>query len=214
MFSLFRKLLPREDRFFELFERHADLIVESAAVLARMLEGGERVQSAANELDALESAADEVTREAMTAVRRSFITPFDRSAITSLISALDDVVDEMWHTAKTVGIYGVTQFEPQMRKSAELAGEAAKLVKEAVPLMRNIGRNGTRLHEITEQIVHLEGRADELHDEGLRALYEAHGEEHPIRFFVGREIYRYVERVLDRLQDVADEMQGIVIDHA
>lgn len=214
MFSLFRKIMPREDRFFDLFERHAELMVQSTAALGRMLEGGDTVASAAEELGELESAADDVTREAMTAVRRSFITPFDRSAITSLVAAMDDAIDEMWHTAKTVGIYGVTEFEPQMRKSAEFACQAAKLVQEAVPLMRNIGRNGARLHEITERIVHLEGRADELHDEGLRALFQAHGNERPTDFFVGREIYRYVERILDRLQDVADEINGIVIDHA
>jgi uncharacterized protein Yka (UPF0111/DUF47 family) len=80
--------------------------------------------------------------------------------------------------------------------------------------MRNIGRNATRLHEVTEAIVDLEGRADDLHDEGLAALYEQHGGDRPIQFFVGRELYRYVERVLDRFQDVADEIQGIVIDHA
>lgn len=214
MLSLFRKIMPREDRFFDMFERHAKLMVEATAALREMLEGGETVQAAADRIGELESAADDVTREAMTAVRRSFITPFDRSAITSLVAAMDDVIDEMWHTAKTVGIYDVTHFEPQARKSAEFACQAAKLVAEAIPLMRNIGRNGARLHEITEQIVHLEGRADEQHDEGLRALFKAHGADRPTEFFVGREIYRYVERVLDRLQDVADEIQGIVIDHA
>jgi uncharacterized protein Yka (UPF0111/DUF47 family) len=80
--------------------------------------------------------------------------------------------------------------------------------------MRNIGRNASRLHQLTETIVELEGRADTLHDAGLGALFEAHGAENPMGFFVGREIYRYVERVLDRLQDVADEIRGIVIDHA
>ena len=80
--------------------------------------------------------------------------------------------------------------------------------------MRNIGRNAGRLHEITEQIVHLEGRADELHAAGLKALYQAHGATKPMAFIVGREVFSHIERVLDRLEDVADEMQGIVIDHA
>jgi uncharacterized protein Yka (UPF0111/DUF47 family) len=146
-------------------------------------------------------------------VRRSFITPFDRSAITRLITAMDDAVDEMWHTAKTVGIYGATEFEPKMQESAELACQQARLVQEALPLLRNIGRNNARLLEITEKIVRLEGEGDDLHDEGLRALLERH-RDRPIDFFVGREIYRYVERVLDRMQDVADEIHGIVIDHA
>ena len=213
MGGVIQKILPREDRFFDLFERQVAVLVSAAAALPRLLEGKTIAQSL-DEIRRLETEADDITRDVLTAVRRSFITPFDRSAITSLISAMDDAVDEIWHTAKTVRIYGVREFEPQLRASADLGRQAAELVREAIPLMRNIGRNAARLHSITEAIVHLEGQADGLHDEGLSALYEAHGEAHPIRFFVGRELYRYVERVLDRFQDVADEIQGIVIDHA
>jgi uncharacterized protein Yka (UPF0111/DUF47 family) len=209
--GIVHKLLPREDKFFDMFAEQARLLVEAADALAELLEGS---ALAHDRIRTLETAADDVTRSVMHAVRRSFITPFDRSAITALISAMDDAVDEIWHTAKTAGIYRATQFEPQMRESAKLAGEAARLIAEAVPLMRNIGRNGARLHAITEAVVHLEARADTLHDEGLTALFDAHGESAPMGFFVGREIYRYVERVLDRMQDIADEIQGIVIDHA
>lgn len=213
MFKFIRKVMPREDRFFDMFERHAEVLVNSADTLVRLLDGGNG-NTAHDELGDLENAADDITAEVLTAVRRSFITPFDRSAITALIGAMDDAVDEMWHTAKTVGIYGASSFEPQMKQSAELAARAARLVAEALPLMRNVGRNGGRLLELTEKIVRLEGEADSLHDEGLQSLFLAHGKERPSEFFVGREIYRYVERVLDRLQDVADEIHGIVIDHA
>jgi predicted phosphate transport protein (TIGR00153 family) len=214
MSGVIGKILPREDKYFDLFERQADVLVRAAEALARLLGGGNAVAQSLNDIRELETRADDITRDVLTAVRRSFITPFDRSAITSLISSMDDAVDEIWHTAKTVRIYGVAEFEQQMRGSADLAREAARLVREGIPLMRNIGRNAGRLHEITEAIVYLEGRADGLHDEGLTALYEEHGSARPIVFFVGRELYRYVERVLDRFQDIADEIQGIVIDHA
>lgn len=213
MSGMLQKILPRQERFFDLFERHADVLVHAADALAQLLTA-KTILKSLNEIRDLEIAADDITRDVLTAVRRSFITPFDRSAITSLISAMDDAVDEIWHTAKTVRIYHVDTFEPQVCASAELAREAARLVREAIPLMRKIGRNSARLHTITEAIGKLEGRADGLHDEGLSALYDAHGAERPIKFFVGREIYRFVERVLDRFQDVADEIQGIVIDHA
>jgi uncharacterized protein len=209
MSGIVHKLLPREDKFFDMFARQAALLVEASDALVELLDGGasqERIRD-------LETRADDVTREVMHAVRRSFITPFDRSAITALISVMDDAVDEIWHTAKTARTYDATQFAPQQRESAKLAAHAARLVAEAVPLMRNIGRNGARLHEITEAIVHLETRGDTLHDEGLTALFQASGSD-PMGFFVGREIYRYIERVLDRMQDIADEIQGIVIDHA
>jgi uncharacterized protein len=213
MGGVIQKMLPREIKFFDLFERQADVLVSAADALAQLLTGA-TIPKSLDEIRAFETTADDITRDVLTAVRRSFITPFDRSAITSLISSMDDAVDEIWHTAKTVRIYGVTQFEPQVRASADLARLAAQLVREAIPLMRNIGRNAARLHEITEKIVHLEGRADALHDEGLTALFDRLGAEQPTQFFVGRELYRFVERVLDRFQDVADEIQGIVIDHA
>lgn len=213
MTGVIQRILPREDRFFDLFERQADLLVSAANALARLL-GGTNIAASLDEIRSLETQADDITREVLTAVRRSFITPFDRSAITSLISSMDDAIDEIWHTAKTVRIYRVTEFERQAQQSAALAGKAALLVREAIPLMRNIGRNAARLNEITEAIVHLEGQADDLHDEGLATLFDAFGAEQPTRFFVGRELYRYVERVLDRFQDVADEIQGIVIDNA
>lgn len=213
MSGIVAKIMPRADRYFDLFERHAGLVVEAADALSRLL-GGEQIDKCLEEIRNLETQADDITRDVLTAVRRSFITPFDRSAIASLVSAMDDAVDEIWHTAKTVRIYRVEQFEPQMRGSAELAREAARLVREAIPLMRNVGRNATRLHQITEAIVQCEGRADALHDEGLATLFDRHGSTQSTALFVGRELYRYIERVLDRLQDVADEIQGIVIDHA
>ena len=213
MVSIIQKILPREDKYFDMFERQADVMVKATEALGRLL-AGDNIAQSLDDIRKHETDADDITREVLTAVRRSFLTPFDRSAITSLINAMDDAVDEIWHTAKAVRIYSVGEFEPQMRASADLACEAARLVREAVPLMKNIGRNGGRLHEITEKIVHLEGQADGLHDEGLTALYQRLGADRPNLFFVGRELYRYIERVLDRMQDVADEIQGIVIDHA
>ena len=213
MTGVIQRILPREDRFFDLFERQAQILVGAADALAKLLEG-QQIAQRLEDIRGLETSADDITRDVLVAVRRSFITPFDRGAIASLISAMDDAVDEIWHTAKTVRIYRVTEFEPQMRASAELAREAAQLVLEAIPLTRNVGRHAARLHQITEAIVELEGRADTLHDDGLAALFDRHGEGQLTRFFVGRELYRFVERVLDRFQDIADEIQGIVIDHA
>ena len=210
--GLLHAIMPREAQFFELFERHAALLVEGAVALDH-LAAGAPVEQTVTRIREIENAADDVTRETLLAVRRSFITPFDRSAVTALISSMDDAVDEMWQAAKAIRLYHVTKFEPQMRESAALAVQAANLVAEAVPLLRNVGRNGARLHSITEAIVHLEGRADVLHEQGLSALFDAQGG-HPMAFIVGRETYSRIERVLDRLEDVADAIQGIVIDHA
>jgi predicted phosphate transport protein (TIGR00153 family) len=214
MLRFIRAIMPKEDRFFDLFERHAQILVAGSDALASLFEGGDGIAESCKRIGAHEDAADDVTRDVLVAVRRSFITPFDRSAITALTSSMDNAIDEMWQTAKAVTLYEVQSFEPQMKEMSGLAGEAARLVLEAVPLMRNIGRNAARLHEITERIVRLEGQADDLHDAGLKALFKAKGASQAMDFMVGREVYRHLERVLDAFEDVADEIQGIVIDHA
>ncbi len=214
MLKVFRAIMPREDRFFDMFERHAQVLVAGGEAMTRMFAGEAGIAESCARIAEHEHAADDVTRDVLVAVRRSFITPFDRSAITALTGAMDDAIDEMWQTAKAITLYEVSNFEPQMKEMSALASEAAALVLEAVPLLRNIGRNAARLHEITEAIVHLEGQADGLYSAGLKALFQAHGAERPMAFFVGREVYRHLERVLDGFEDVADEIQGIVIDHA
>lgn len=214
MLRAFRAIMPKEDRFFDMFERHAQILVAGADALGQLFEGGPDIAESCKRIHAHEKAADDVTRDVLVAVRRSFITPFDRSAITALTSAMDDAIDEMWQTAKAITLYKVDSFAPQMKEMVGFAGEAARLVAEAVPLMRNIGRNHGRLHELTEAIVGLEGQADERYDSGLKALFEAHGADRAMDFFVGREVYIHLEKVLDRFEDVADEIEGIVIDHA
>jgi uncharacterized protein len=214
LFRLFKRIMPREDSFFDMFARHAEVSVGAADALAAMFGGEADIQDACRRISDLEHQADTITRDVLHAVRRSFITPFDRSAITALISSMDDAIDEMQQTAKAISLYDVTKFEPQMREMAAFAGQAARLVVEAVPLMRSVAKNAGRLDRITENIVHLEGAADDLHEDGLRALFRAHGEERPMAYFVGREVYSHLERVLDGFEDVANEIQGIVIDHA
>ena len=214
MVNIIRAIMPREDKFFDMFERHAEILVAGADAMAAMLAGEHGIPESCRRIEEHETAADDVTRDVLVAVRRSFITPFDRSAITALTSSMDDALDEMWQTAKAVTLYEVTSFEPPLVEMGRHAAEAARLVREAVSLLRKVGRNSQRLHDITEQVVHLEGKADGLHEKGLKALFQAHGAERTMDFIVGREIYSHVERVLDRLEDVADEIQGIVIDHA
>jgi predicted phosphate transport protein (TIGR00153 family) len=212
--NIIRAIMPKSDSFFDMFARHADTLVGGSETLAAMLSGKLDIGEACRQIADYEHQADDVARDVLTAVRRSFITPFDRSAITSLIGSMDDAIDEMHQTGKAITLYDVTAFEPHMVEMAELATQAARLVKNAIPLLRNSGRNVIELTRITEEIVHLEGDADDLHEQGLKALFQRHGEDKPMAFFVGREIYRHLERVLDGMEDVADEIQGIVIDHA
>lgn len=212
--KFFKAIMPQEVRFFDMFERHAENLVGGSQVMSRMFAKEEDIEEACRQIADFEEKADDVTREVLHAVRRTFLAPFDRSAITDLISSMDDAIDEMKKTSKAITQFDVAHFEPQMRDMAAMAEQGAILVREALPLLRNVGKNHDRLHTITEKIVHLEEEADHLHDAGLKALYQRHLEGNAMDYIVGREIYSHLEKVLDRFEDVANEISGIVIDHA
>ena len=216
MLGWFQAIMPKEDKFFDLFEQHAALVVAGAEALRSLLKGGDGVESCRAQILSLENQADEITRQVLTAVRRTFITPFDRTDIQDLIGSLDDAIDQMNKTAKIITLFEVRSFEPQMQQMGEDALQASKLVLEAMPLLRNIGKNAGRLNILTEQIVRVEERADELHDEGRKALFVANrglGTGEAMNFTIGTEIYDHLEKVVDRLEDVANEINALVVDH-
>lgn len=214
MFHWFQNLLPRQGNFFELFEAHGQTLIAGGGALARLLQGGDGMAGHVREISEREHDADAITREVLVTVRRTFLTPFDRGAITSLISAMDDSIDQMHQTSRAIALYEVTQFEQEMSDMAAIIVDCARLVAEALPLLRSIHANAARLHELTERLVRLEGKADEIHDAGLAKAYRLYGATEPMRFFVEREIYSHLERVVDRFEDVANEIDGLVIDHA
>jgi predicted phosphate transport protein (TIGR00153 family) len=215
MLGWFQALMPKEDKFFDLFEQHAKLVVAGAEALRSLLKGGDQVENCRAQIVSLENQADEVTRQVLIAVRRTFITPFDRGDIQDLIGSLDDAIDQMNKTAKVITLFEVRSFEPQMQQMGEDALQASKLVQDAMPLLRNIGKNAGRLNTLTEQIVRVEERADELHDEGRKALFLSNRQNggSAMKFTICTEIYDHLEKVVDRLEDVANEINALVVDH-
>jgi uncharacterized protein Yka (UPF0111/DUF47 family) len=109
-------------------------------------------------------------------------------------------------------LFEVRAFTPQMKDMADNIVQCARLVQEAVPLLRSISEEATRLSAITERITKLEGAADDIHDNGLKDLFKQQNG-NSIAFFVGHEIYDHLEKCVDRFDDVANEIQSIVIDH-
>ncbi|HSX75478.1 MAG TPA: DUF47 family protein, partial [Shinella sp.] len=175
MLSLFRKLMPREDRFFDLFEQHSRTVVGAAEALQALLAGGPEMERHCNRIVELEDKADDITREVLLAVRRSFITPFDRGDIKDLIQSMDDAIDMMHKTVKTIRLYEQTSFQPGMQEMGEAVVKAAHLIAEAIPLLDKIGVHAGRLSTIAEEITRVEGRSDELYEQGLKDLFHAHG---------------------------------------
>jgi len=214
MFHWFQNLMQKQGNFFALFEAHAATLVAGGDALARLLQGGAGMADHFREIEERENEADDIIREVLQSVRRTFLTPFDRSAIISLIGAMDDAIDQMYQTSGAVSLYDVTSFEPEMRDMAAIIVECTRVTSEALPLLRAIRPNAARLHQLTERLVTLEGQADGIHSAGLRKLFHTHGQGDAITFVVGREIYSHLERVVDRFEDVANEIDGLVIDHA
>jgi len=214
MFAWFQRLLPKTGGFFELFEAHAVALTGAADAIGRLIQGGSDIHDNAREIYEREHDADEIIRNVLKTVRQTFLTPFDRSAITALIGSMDDAIDEMQAAASAIELYEVTEFDQGMKDMAAIIVDSARLVAEAMPLLRNVGPNGNRLHELTERLVRMEGHADEIHSAGLKSAFQMHRNGDAITFVVQREIFKHLERIVDAFEDVANVIDGIVIDHS
>jgi len=214
MLGWFKALMPKEDRFFALFTQHATIVVAGADALRDVLRGGDEVERYCNIVYELEKKADEVAREALIAVRRTFITPFDRTDIQDLVSSLDDSIDEMNKTAKSIMLYEVRGFEPHMQQMGDIIVQASKLILEAMPLLAAIPRNAGRLGALTEEIIRLEDQTDHLHDQGRKALFLAgkNAERNAMDYIIGTELYDHLEAVVDKLEDTSNEINALIVD--
>jgi uncharacterized protein len=210
MLHWFQALLPQNDGFFDLFAAHSRAIVAGAHGLRALLEGGDAVPQYCRVVTAREHEADAVTRDILIAVGRSFVTPFDRSAIKHLVTAMDNSIDEMDKTAKSVMLFDIRTFTPEMREIGDAIIRCALLVEEAIPLLHGISREAPRINVLTEQIQVIEGRTDDLHDAGVKALFERHGRD-PMAFIAANEVYAHLAKTVDRFEDVANELQAVVI---
>src|SRR5215470_1770142 len=138
MLHWFHALMPKEQRFFELFARHSHAVLAGAQALRAMMEGGEAVSLNCKTVMDREHDADDVTREVLIAVRRTFITPFDRGNISDLITSMDNSIDQMQKTAKSIMLFDLNEFTPQMREMADTVVKCAELLREAVPLLQSL----------------------------------------------------------------------------
>ena len=213
MLQWFRRLMPREEKFFELFARHADVVVRGAEELRAMLAGGEAVRRHYPKVLEAEDEADALTREVVQAVRRTFVTPFDRGDIQTLISRMDDTIDQMKKAAKSIVLFEMQEFDPEFRNMGDAVLRCAVLLREAVPLLAAISPNAGRINELCEQVRRVEGEADDIHDIGVTDLFRRCGPDGALRFIAAREVFDQLERVVDRFDDAANAIEGIVIEH-
>ena len=213
MLNWFQALMPKEDKFFEHAERHAALLVLGAEALRELLDGGPNVGACAARIAKHETDADEIAREVMLGVRRSFITPFERGDIQDLISSMDDAIYQMRKTTKLVALYELTTFEPHMREMADIIVKAAKVTVQMIKALRTMRQEAFRLGQLVEEVVKIEDDADGLHDLGLKELFRRNRTADPMAFIVGSEVYGSLEKVMDRFEDVANNINSIVVAH-
>jgi predicted phosphate transport protein (TIGR00153 family) len=214
---LFGKLLPREGNFFVLFNEHAARIAEGARAFMSMISNyGDPVlrQKHADEVDAAERQADKITAEVNRLLHRTFITPIDREQIHGLINAMDDVLDLLQDATETMSLYDVREITTEVVRLGELAVRCCERVAHVVALLPKLGQVETSEAALKtcEEIDQLESDADRVMRSAMSRLFR---EEPDTRELIKlKAVYEHLESISDRCEDVANLVEGIVLENS
>ena len=201
-------LIPRERRFYELFEQQAATLVHSADLLEQALADVANLPTRQREIKDLEHQGDEITHEIIRALNRTFVTPFDREDIYELAAGLDDILDYIEEVADTTNLYGITTIPQPARELARLLAQAVAQLEQAIGRLES-GKGGDE-HVI--EVHRLEDVGDSI---SRRAIAELFGDRHPpLEVIKLKDLYGLLEDALDRCEDVANVLEGIAIKNA
>jgi len=208
------RLIPHDDRFFDLFNRSADNILQGAQVLDDLLITYVDIDRKARHLKDIEHTGDEITHEVFRALNRTFVTPLDREDISHLTSALDDVIDWIEEIARRIRLYRIDQPTPIARQFSKVILEQAELIAKCVPLLAD-RRNMDALHRSTQEIHRLENEADDLLAEAITTLYDGVTEvPQLIKAMRWDDLYQLLEDTTDKAEGVATALSNIALKHA
>jgi predicted phosphate transport protein (TIGR00153 family) len=205
------RLLPRQTNFFDFFERHAALSVEGARELGKLVESGVKVEDVARRIKELEHDADEITHTCMETLHKTFITPIDRNDIHRIASKLDDIIDLIDGAARQLTLFEIHELPESAREATVVLVQATEAVERAVKGLRNM-RNATTILGECVRINELENQADRIKAASVARLFRE--ERDPIVVLKWHEIYQALENVTDACEDVANVIEGIVLEHA
>ena len=205
------RLMPREGKFFDLFNAHAERIVEGGRELAEMLGTFTELDAHAQRIDTAERAADKVTHECITLLHKTFITPFDRDQIHQLITTMDDILDLIQDVAESVALYDLRRTTPEAKQLAEINQMCCERVKTAVGLLTNI-KHPAAILKCCEEIDRLESDADRVLRGAMSKLFR--DEPDAKNLIKLRTIYELLETISDRCEDAANIIEGIVIENS
>jgi len=204
------KFMPREGRFFDNFIAHADLIVAGAREMNALIADVGNLELRTKNIERLERQADEITHQTVAMLHHTFITPLDRDEIHQLITGMDDILDLMEDVAQCLFLYDITELTEEARKLAEICVACTERVHEAVGMLSNM-KKGEQILVICNDIDRLESEADYVMRAAMAKLFR---EEPNVKQLIKlKEIYQLLESVTDRCEDVANLLEGIVLEN-
>lgn len=208
---MFGKLMPKEGRFFDLFNDHASLMVQASKELDAFLRDMGNREAHSHNVSDLEKRADRVTRETISMLHQTFVTPIDRDDIHKLISSMDDILDLMEDVAECVVLYDVRAVPDAARKLAEICVACTEKVQLAVGMLSNMD-NAEAMLKLCTEIDALESEADRVLRAAMSALFR---DEPDTRELIKlKAVFELLETVTDRCEDTANLIEGIVLENA
>lgn len=207
---MFKKLFPRNDNFFTFFENHSAMIVKAAEALLLFGETEANYEKICAEIKSYEQSGDKITHQCIEALHRNFITPLERSDIHLFISRMDDVLDEIENVSKFMALYKLPPFPPIALKLASLLHSSCLEMQQCVIELRKM-KNSAIMKRSFFNINNLENEADTVFMEALRALFEE--ETQVLTILKWKEIYGYLEEAIDACEDVANIVEGFVLEY-
>src|SRR5262245_49964336 len=206
---MLKRLLPREVNFFTYFENHANLTAACAKEFQALTRDEGRMVLAVKRIKDLEHEADENVRHCLEQLHKTFLTPFDRNDIHDLITALDDVMDLIDGTARKMHLYEVHDLPKNLRDTADVLVRATELVTAVVGSLRSMG-DGTAILKNCVEIKRCETDADAIHADAVARLFKE--EKDAIAVIKWRDIFEGIETATDACEDVANIIEGIVLE--
>ena len=207
--------MPREVKFFELFNAHAELVVqggrELSSLVTNLADGPEALARHADAIDEIESKADKITHNTIALLHTSFNTPLDRDEIHQLIIRMDDILDLIQDFAESMHLYDIRRLTPEARELADLSSSCCERVRSAVVLLDNMD-HAQAILKTCEEIDQLESDADRAMRTGITKLFREEADTRELIKLKG--IYELLEAVTDRCEDVANIIEGIVLENS
>ena len=208
---MFSRLMPREGKFFDLFNAHAENIVAGSRELAAAMADFGEIEAYAQRIDAIERDADKITRETITMLHRTFITPIDRDQIHLLITSMDDILDLIQDVAESLLLYDIRVVPPEAKALGDICGMCCERVKSAVGMLTNLKQSEAIL-KTCEEIDRLESDADRVMRSAMSKLFRDEADAKQVIKL--RTIYELLETITDRCEDVANIIEGIVLENS